>query len=231
MVSTIAIVDDDHDLLASVAMTLEEEGFIARGYSDSTEALKGLTARPADLAIIDILMPRMDGIELLERLRKHSAIPIVFLSGKDEEVDEALGLRVGADDYIKKPFSRRLLVERVRALLRRAELAGASGGKGEPPIQRGELCLDPGRHQCTWKGQKIDLTVTEFLLLKSLALRCGFVKSRQQLMDSAYGEHIYVGDRTIDSHVKRLRQKFKATDPSFAHIESFYGVGYSYREN
>src|SRR5579862_7813438 len=230
MLSTIAVVDDDLDLLTSVAMTLEDEGFIVRSYSDSTEALKGLTARPADLAIIDIMMPRMDGIELLERLRRDSAFPIMFLSGKDAEIDEVLGLRVGADDYIKKPFSRRRLIERVRALLRRAELAHANGEKIESPIQRGELRLDPGRHQCTWKGRKIDLTVTEFLLLKSLVLRWGLVKSRQQLMDSAYGEHIYVDDRTIDSHVKRLRQKFKAADPSFAHIESLYGVGYRYRE-
>ena len=230
MPNTIALVDDDRNILTSVAMTLEAEGFNVRTYTDGAEALKGLTAQPADLAILDIKMPRMDGMELLGQLRKDSAMPVIFLTSKDDEVDEVLGLRMGADDYIKKPFSQRLLVERIRALLRRGELARGHGGEAEPAIQRGELRLDPGRHQCTWKGQNVDLTVTEFLLLKSLALRPGHVKSRDQLMDSAYGEHIYVDDRTIDSHVKRLRKKFKAVDTDFAQIETLYGVGYRYRD-
>ena len=230
MPNTIALVDDDRNILTSVAMTLEAEGFNVRTYTDGAEALKGLTAQPADLAILDIKMPRMDGMELLGQLRKDSAMPVIFLTSKDDEVDEVLGLRMGADDYIKKPFSQRLLVERIRALLRRGELARGHGGEAEPAIQRGELRLDPGRHQCTWKGQNVDLTVTEFLLLKSLALRPGHVKSRDQLMDSAYGEHIYVDDRTIDSHVKRLRKKFKAVDQDFAQIETLYGVGYRYRD-
>jgi len=231
MPNTIALVDDDRNILTSIAMALEAEGFAVRTYTDGAEALKGLTAQPVDLAILDIKMPRMDGMELLGQLRKDSAMPVIFLTSKDDEVDEVLGLRMGADDYIKKPFSQRLLVERIRALLRRGELARGNGGEAEPAIQRGELRLDPGRHQCTWKGENVDLTVTEFLLLKSLALRPGHVKSRDQLMDSAYGEHIYVDDRTIDSHVKRLRKKFKAADPEFAHIETLYGVGYRYRDN
>jgi two-component system, OmpR family, response regulator ChvI len=230
MPNTIALVDDDRNILTSVAMTLEAEGFNVRTYTDGAEALKGLTAQPADLAILDIKMPRMDGMELLGQLRKDSAMPVIFLTSKDDEVDEVLGLRMGADDYIKKPFSQRLLVERIRALLRRGELARGHGGEAEPAIQRGELRLDPGRHQCTWKGENVDLTVTEFLLLKSLALRPGHVKSRDQLMDSAYGEHIYVDDRTIDSHVKRLRKKFKTVDTDFAQIETLYGVGYRYRD-
>jgi two-component system response regulator ChvI len=231
MPNTIALVDDDRNLLTSIAMALEAEGFTVRSFSDGAEALKGLTAQPADLAILDIKMPRMDGMELLGHLRKDSAMPVIFLTSKDDEVDEVLGLRMGADDYIKKPFSQRLLVERIRALLRRGELARGTGGEAEPAIQRGELRLDPSRHQCTWKGQNVDLTVTEFLLLKSLALRPGHVKSRDQLMDSAYGEHIYVDDRTIDSHVKRLRKKFKAADGDFAQIETLYGVGYRYRDD
>jgi two-component system, OmpR family, response regulator ChvI len=231
MPNTIALVDDDRNILTSVAMALEAEGFTVRSYTDGTEALKGLTAQPADLAILDIKMPRMDGMELLAQLRKDSAMPVIFLTSKDDEVDELLGLRMGADDYIKKPFSQRLLVERIRALLRRGELARGSGGEAEPAIQRGDLRLDPARHQCTWKGRNVDLTVTEFLLLKSLALRPGHVKSRDQLMDSAYGEHIYVDDRTIDSHVKRLRKKFKSADADFVQIETLYGVGYRYRDN
>ncbi len=230
MANTIALVDDDRNILTSVQMALEAEGFTVRSYSDGAEALKGLSTQPADLAILDIKMPRMDGMELLGHLRKDSAMPVIFLTSKDDEVDEVLGLRMGADDYIKKPFSQRLLVERIRALLRRGELAHGTGGDAEPAIQRGELRLDPARHHCTWKGQNVDLTVTEFLLLKSLALRPGHVKSRDQLMDGAYGEHIYVDDRTIDSHVKRLRKKFKVADTDFAQIETLYGVGYRYRD-
>ena len=231
MKQTIALVDDDRNILTSIAMALEAEGFTVRSYTDGAEALKGLTAQPVDLAILDIKMPRMDGMELLQRLRQRSSMPVIFLTSKDEEVDEVLGLRMGADDYIKKPFSQRLLIERIRTLLRRGELARGTGGETEPAIQRGDLRLDPARHQCTWKGENVDLTVTEFLLLKSLALRPGHVKSRDQLMDSAYGEHIYVDDRTIDSHVKRLRKKFKAADSEFAQIETLYGVGYRYRDD
>jgi two-component system, OmpR family, response regulator ChvI len=230
--SSIALVDDDKNILQSLSVALEAEGFAVRTYNDGAEALKAMTAQPVDLAILDIKMPRMDGMELLANLRKQSAMPVIFLTSKDDEVDEVLGLRMGADDYIKKPFSQRLLVERIRALLRRGEIArGGADAQAEPVIQRGDLTLDPGRHQCTWKTQDVDLTVTEFLILKSLAIRPGHVKSRDQLMDSAYGEHIYVDDRTIDSHIKRLRKKFKSVDTDFAQIETLYGVGYRYRDH
>ncbi|HYL49419.1 MAG TPA: response regulator transcription factor [Stellaceae bacterium] len=232
MANSIALVDDDKNILQSLSVALEAEGFAVRTYNDGAEALKAMTAQPVDLAILDIKMPRMDGMELLANLRKQSAMPVIFLTSKDDEVDEVLGLRMGADDYIKKPFSQRLLVERIRALLRRGEIArGGADAQAEPVIQRGDLTLDPGRHQCTWKTQDVDLTVTEFLILKSLAMRPGHVKSRDQLMDSAYGEHIYVDDRTIDSHIKRLRKKFKSVDTDFAQIETLYGVGYRYRDH
>ena len=232
MPHAIALVDDDRNILTSVSMALEAEGFRVDTYPDGAEALRGLAQRPVDLAILDIKMPRMDGIELLSKLREKGAIPVIFLTSKDDEVDEVLGLRMGADYYIKKPFSQRLLIARIRALLRRRDLdtrTDASTG-GEEIIQRGELVLDPGRHKCTWKGEPVDLTVTEFLLLKALAYRPGLVKNRDQLIDAAYGEHIYVDDRTIDSHVKRLRKKFRSVDPEFAEIETLYGVGYRYRE-
>jgi two-component system, OmpR family, response regulator ChvI len=232
MPQTIALVDDDQNILTSVAMVLEAEGFTVRVYTDGAEALRAMTATPVDLAVLDIKMPRMDGMELLERLRRHSDLPVIFLTSKDDEVDELMGLRMGADDYIKKPFSQRLLIERIRTLLRRETLARESSA--EPAsgdvVARGELMLDSARHLCTWKGQAVDLTVTEFLLLKSLATRPGHVKSRDQLMDAAYGEHIYVDDRTIDSHIKRLRKKFKTVDSDFAQIETLYGVGYRYRD-
>jgi len=203
-----------------------------RCYSDGTEALQGMSAQPVDLAVLDIKMPRMDGMKLLEQLRKQkSQIPVIFLTSKDDEVDELIGLTMGADDYIKKPFSQRLLIARIQALLRRGELARErEDGQGEPVISRGPMTLDPARHLCTWQGEPVELTVTEFLILKSLAQRPGHVKNRDQLMDAAYGEHIYVDDRTIDSHIKRLRKKFKAVDDEFAQIETLYGVGYRYRD-
>jgi len=230
---TIALVDDDRNILTSISMALEAEGFSVRTYTDGSEALRGLSSQPVDLAILDIKMPRMDGMELLGRLRKQSQMPVIFLTSKDDEVDEVLGLRMGADDYITKPFSQRLLIERIRALLRRKELSqapAAGAAAAEPPIVRGPLVLDPARHVCTWKDKEVSLTVTEFLLLKSLAQRPGMVKSRDNLMDAAYGEHIYVDDRTIDSHVKRLRKKFKTIDGEFEHIETLYGLGYRYRD-
>ena len=230
MSQTIALVDDDRNILTSVSIALEAEGFKVRTYTDGAEALRGLTAQPADLAVLDIKMPRMDGMELLQRLRKVSALPVIFLTSKDDEVDEVLGLRMGADDYIKKPFSQRLLIERIRALLRRGELVREDTESASQAVVRGDLVLDPARHSCGWKGQPVDLTVTEFLILKSLALRPGHVKNRDQLIDAAYGEHIYVDDRTIDSHIKRLRRKFRDVDTDFSHIETLYGVGYRYRE-
>ena len=229
MQKTIAVVDDDQDVLSWVTLALETEGFTVRSYTDGAEALKAITAQPVDIAVLDIKMPRMDGVELLGHLRKKTAMPVIFLTGKDDETDEVLGLRMGADDYIKKPVSSRVLFERIRAVLRRDELARESDT--EPVIQRGELRIDSARYQCTWKGQNVDLTASEFLLLKSLAMRPGHVKNRNQLMDDIYGENFIVADRTIDSHLKRLRQTFRAVDPDFAQIETRYGVGYRYRES
>ena len=228
MKQTIALVDDDRNILTSVSMTLEQEGFLVRTYTDGESALQGLTARPVDLAVLDIKMPRMDGMELLQRLRARSQLPVIFLTSKDEEVDELMGLRLGADDYIRKPFSQRLLIERIRALLRRNDSSRAEGAGGM--LVRGDLMLDETKHQCTWRGQDIQLTVTEFLLVKALAARPGLVKSRDQLIDAAYGENMYVDDRTIDSHIKRVRKKFRAGDDSFDHIETLYGIGYRYKE-
>ncbi|MBV9835022.1 MAG: response regulator transcription factor [Alphaproteobacteria bacterium] len=233
MKKSIALVDDDRNILTSVSMLLEAEGFQVRTYNDGVSALDGLNQSPPDLAILDIKMPRMDGMELLNRLRKTQTMPVIFLTSKDEEIDEVLGLRMGADDYIRKPFSQRLLLERIRALLRRGD-HGAAGTEGEAKeadrLVRGELTLDPSRHLCVWQGKQVNLTVTEFLLLKSLAERPGHVKNRDQLMDAAYGETIYVDDRTIDSHIKRLRKKFREVDENFEQIETLYGIGYRYRD-
>ena len=233
MKQRIALVDDDRNLLASVSMLLEAEGFAVRCFTDGASALEGLGADPVDLALLDVKMPRMDGMELLQRLRKRSDIPIVFLTSKDDEIDEVLGLRMGADDYITKPFSQRLLLERIRTVLRRHRKGAAQPGEAaaDPALVRGELTLDESRHLCSWRGRPVDLTVTEFLIVKALAVRPGHVKSRDQLMDAAYGEHIYVDDRTIDSHIKRLRKKFRLADEDFGHIETLYGIGYRYRED
>jgi two-component system, OmpR family, response regulator ChvI len=226
----IALIDDDRNILTSVAMALEAEGFQVRTYSDGATALAAIAQKPVDLAVLDIKMPRMDGFEVLQRLRRSSRLPVIFLTSKDEESDEVAGLRLGADDYITKPFSQRLLIARIHALLRRDALAKGEADDPSQTLVRGDLRLDSGRHLCLWKDQDVDLTVTEFLLLKVLAQRPGHVKSRDQLIDAGYGERIYVDDRTIDSHVKRIRKKFRAVDPDFAQIETLYGVGYRYRE-
>jgi two-component system response regulator ChvI len=232
--ATIAVVDDDENILTSVSIFLESEGYTVRTYTDGASALAALTESPPDLAILDIKMPRMDGLELLRRLRQHSSIPVIFLTSKDDEVDEVVGLNLGADDYIKKPFSQRLLGERIKAILRRSRPQGAPAPTGEEdkkPITRGKLVLDPNRHACTWDGKNVRLTVTEFLILQALAQRPGYVKSRDQLMDAAYDDQIYVDDRTIDSHIKRLRKKFRAVADDFDAIETLYGVGYRYKES
>ncbi len=229
-ISLIALVDDDRNIVSSVSLALEAEGYRVNSYLDGLEALSGLKNMPADLAVIDIKMPRMDGMELLAKLREYSSMPVIFLTSKDDELDEMLGLRMGADDYIKKPFSQKLLIERIRALLRRRSIDRGNKIDESDLIIRGNLTLDNSRHQCTWQGKLVDLTVTEFLLIGSLASRPGFVKNRDQLMDAAYGENIYVDDRTIDSHIKRLRKKFKSVDPEFSNIETLYGVGYRYSE-
>nr|WP_194300884.1 response regulator transcription factor [Acetobacter oeni] len=226
------MVDDDRNILASVQMTLEAEGYQVRTYTDGEQALQDLNARPVDLAVLDVKMPRMDGMELLQRLRARSSLPIIFLSSKDEEVDQLMGLRLGADDYITKPFSQRLLIERIRALLRRNEVnrAEAAGESTGSLLVRGSLSLDEARHRSQWRDQDVPLTVTEFLLVKALAARPGLVKSRDQLIDAAYGDNIYVDDRTIDSHIKRVRKKFRQVDEAFNQIETLYGIGYRYKE-
>jgi two-component system response regulator ChvI len=232
MKHTIALVDDDRNILTSVSMTLEQEGYSVRTFTDGESALQALVAKPVDLAVLDIKMPRMDGMELLQRLRQRTQMPVIFLTSKDEEVDELMGLRLGADDYITKPFSQRLLIERIRALLRRNDSTRAET-EGKPAggvMVRGDLVLDETKHQCTWKGAAIALTVTEFLLVKALAARVGMVKSRDQLIDAAYGENIYVDDRTIDSHIKRVRKKFRQIDETFNQFETLYGIGYRYKE-
>jgi two-component system, OmpR family, response regulator ChvI len=226
----IALVDDDRNILMSVSIALESEGYIVESYSDGVAAMAAFTRSPPDLAVLDIKMPRMDGMELLRRLRQNSALPVIFLTSKDDELDEVLGLRMGADDFIRKPFSQRLLIERIKALLRRSEALADGGPRNDPMIVRGRLILDPLRHSCTWADQPVTLTVTEFLILQALAQRPGHVKSRDQLMDAAYDEQVYVDDRTIDSHIKRLRKKFKVIDEDFTAIETLYGVGYKFTE-
>jgi two-component system response regulator ChvI len=232
---TIALVDDDRNILTSVSIALQAEGFVTRVYSDGETALKALLDNPPDLAVLDVKMPRMDGMELLRRLREKSAIPVIFLTSKDDELDEALGLAMGADDYIAKPFSQRLLIARIRAILRRTEMRAMppeeSSSEPEPAqIVRGRLAMDPARHRVSWDGRDVTLTVTEFMILEALAQRPGVVKSRNQLMDVAYQDDIYVDDRTIDSHIKRLRRKFRAVDGEFKTIETLYGVGYRFGE-
>ncbi len=230
---TIALVDDDRNILASVSIALEAEGYRVETYTDGASALDGLAASPPDLAILDIKMPRMDGMELLRRLRQKSDLPVIFLTSKDEEIDELFGLKMGADDFIHKPFSQRLLVERVKAVLRRVQPREPGAQKPTDSsriIERGQLMMDQERHTCTWRGMPVTLTVTEFLILFALAQRPGVVKSRNALMDAAYDDQVYVDDRTIDSHIKRLRKKFKAADDNFDMIETLYGVGYRFKE-
>ena len=232
MSQVIALVDDDRNILTSVSIALQQEGFVTRVYSDGATALKALNDNPPDLGVFDIKMPGMDGMELLRRVREFSSMPVIFLTSKDDELDEALGLAMGADDYISKPFSQRLLIARVRAILRRQDLArgeAVAGNEDEQQlIERGRLVMDPARHKVLWGGKDVTLTVTEFLILEALAQRPGVVKTRNQLLDVAYQEDVYVDDRTIDSHIKRIRRKFRATDPDFDAIETLYGVGYRF---
>ena len=233
--ANITLVDDDENIVASVSLALESHGHKITAYHDGASGLEALESNTPDLAILDVKMPRMDGMEVLRRLRQTSTLPVIILTSKDEEIDEILGFNLGADDYIHKPFSQRLLIERVKALLRRS---GTEAEEGDSPgdvagraIKRGKLSMDPARHECTWEGRPVKLTVTEFLLLQALAQRPGFVKSRDNLMDAAYDDQVYVDDRTIDSHVKRMRKKFRVVDPEFDAIETLYGVGYRYRES
>jgi two-component system response regulator ChvI len=235
MSQVIALVDDDRNILTSVSIALQAEGFVTRVYSDGATALKALADNPADLGVLDIKMPGIDGMELLRRVREFSSMPVIFLTSKDDELDEALGLAMGADDYISKPFSQRLLIARIKAILRRQELtkgeATASADEGEQPLlERGRLVMDPARHKVVWGGSEVSLTVTEFLILETLAQRPGVVKNRNQLLDVAYNDDVYVDDRTIDSHIKRIRRKFRAVDAEFDAIETLYGVGYRFDE-
>ena len=233
---TIALVDDDRNILTTVSIALQAEGFLTRVYSDGSAALKALTENPPDLAVFDIKMPRLDGMELLRRLRETSDLPVIFLTSKDDELDEEAGLAMGADDYIAKPFSQRLLIARIRAILRRKRgMVGGTAENGESEaadaaegLVRGRLAMDPARHHVTWEGRPVSLTVTEFLILEALAARPGVIKSRNQLMDAAYPDDVFVDDRTVDSHIKRMRRKFRAVDPQFAGIETLYGAGYSF---
>ena len=233
--SRIALVDDDRNILTSVSMTLENEGFEVETFNDGQSALDAFNKSMPDMAVLDIKMPRMDGMDLLQRLRqKTNQLPVIFLTSKDDEIDEVLGLRMGADDYVKKPFSQRLLVERIRALLRRQdaiETVSTEERNDGKVMERGHLRMDPLRHAVSWKGTDVSLTGTEFLLLQALAQRPGFVKSRDQLMDVAYDDQVYVDDRTIDSHIKRLRKKMRGADENFAAIETLYGIGYRYNED
>jgi two-component system, OmpR family, response regulator ChvI len=233
---TVALVDDDRNILTTLSIALQAEGYATRIYSDGETALKALSENPPDLAVFDIKMPRMDGMELLRRLRERSDLPVIFLTSKDQEQDEEAGLAMGADDYIAKPFSQRLLLARVRAILRRAGPPREAGADDGPPapespaLERGRLAMDPARHRVTWDGLPVSLTVTEFLILEALAQRPGVIKSRNQLMDAAYPDDVFVDDRTVDSHIKRLRRKFRAVDPEFGAIETLYGAGYSFSD-
>ena len=228
MSEKIILVDDDSNILASVSVALRAEGWDVETYPDGEKGLIALQRNSPDIAVLDIKMPRLDGMELLKKLRISSDVPVIFLTSKDDELDEAIGLRMGADDYITKPFSQKLLIERIRAVLRRSSLKNSS--EPNKMIQRNELSLDPDRHLCLWKGMEVRLTVTEFLILHSLVFRPGLVKNRDELIDIAYGETIYVDDRTIDSHIKRMRRKFRLFDKDFDRIETLYGVGYRYRD-
>ncbi len=231
MMAEITLVDDDQNILTSVTMALEAEGHKVAPFEDGQTALDHISATPPDLVISDIKMPSMDGMELLRRVRQSSNLPLIFLTSKDEEIDEVLGLTMGADDYVKKPFSQRLLMERVKSVLRRVEASAIPTPEEEKKImRRGDLTLDPMRHACTWKDKSVTLTVTEFLILEALANRPGFVKTRDSLMDAAYDDQVYVDDRTIDSHIKRVRKKFRVVDQEFDAIETLYGVGYKYKE-
>ena len=227
----ICLIDDDQNILASLSLALKSEKFDVETYSDGISGLEALEKDDFDIAILDIKMPRLDGLEVLQKLRNSSDIPVIFLTSKDDEIDQLLGLKMGADDYITKPFSQKLLIERVKVILKRTALpTNENIGKNDSLIERGNLLLNMDRHECHWRNERIKLTVTEFLLLESLVNRPGYVKNRDQLMSAAYSDDLYVDDRTIDSHIKRIRRKFKAIDNDFNSIETLYGVGYRFNQ-
>ena len=227
----ICLIDDDQNILASLSLALKSEKFDVETYSDGIAGLEALKNNNFDIAILDIKMPRLDGLEVLQKLRNMSDIPVIFLTSKDDEIDQLLGLKMGADDYITKPFSQKLLIERVKVILKRTAFPSEENQvNNETLIERGNLLLNMDRHECHWKGERIKLTVTEFLLLESLVNRPGYVKNRDQLMSAAYSDDLYVDDRTIDSHIKRIRRKFKSIDKNFNSIETLYGVGYRFNQ-
>ena len=233
MKAKVALVDDDRNVLTSVSEALENEGYTVTTYSGGEEALAGMAADPVDVAVLDIKMPKMDGMELLRQIRKKSNLPVIFLTTKNEEIDELIGLQMGADDYITQPASNRLLIQRINALVRRIKLLNEATDTEETGLQmrRGSLLLDEAKHSCTWKEQPVTLTVTEFLILSSLANHPGHVRSRDQLLDAAFDGENYVSDRTIDSHIKRIRRKFVMLDKTFSSIQTLYGIGYKYNED
>ena len=228
MKQTIALIDDDRNILTSISIALEKEGFNVQTYLDGESALIGLSRTPPDLAVIDIKMPKMDGEELLKKLRKKTSLPVIFLTSKDDEIDELLGLKLGADDFVKKSggFSIKVLIERIRVQLRKKNINNIEDTKNI--IMHGKLKLDPSQLECEWDGKQLPdkLTTTEFLIVRELARRPGIIKERSQLMDIAYREDTDIEDRTIDSHVKRIRKKFKKIDTNFSAIETRYGSGY-----
>ena len=227
----ICLIDDDQNILASLSLALKSEKFDVETYSDGIAGLEALKDNNFDIAILDIKMPRLDGLEVLQKLRNSSDIPVIFLTSKDDEIDQLLGLKMGADDYITKPFSQKLLIERVKVILKRTSSSSKENEvNSDSLIERGNLLLNMDRHECHWKEERIKLTVTEFLLLESLVNRPGYVKNRDQLMSAAYSDDLYVDDRTIDSHIKRIRRKFKAIDKDFNSIETLYGVGYRFNQ-
>ena len=227
----ICLIDDDQNILASLSLALKSEKFDVETYSDGISGLEALKNNNFDIAILDIKMPRLDGLEVLQKLRNMSDIPVIFLTSKDDEIDQLLGLKMGADDYITKPFSQKLLIERVKVILKRAAFPSEENQvNNDTLIERGNLLLNMDRHECHWKGDRIKLTVTEFLLLESLVNRPGYVKNRDQLMSAAYSDDLYVDDRTIDSHIKRIRRKFKSIDKNFNSIDTLYGVGYRFNQ-
>ena len=227
----ICLIDDDQNILASLSLALKSEKFDVEAYSDGITGLEALKDNNFDIAILDIKMPRLDGLEVLQKLRNSSDIPVIFLTSKDDEIDQLLGLKMGADDYITKPFSQKLLIERVKVILKRTSFSSIENTvNSDSFIERGNLILNMDRHECHWKEERIKLTVTEFLLLESLVNRPGYVKNRDQLMSAAYSDDLYVDDRTIDSHIKRIRRKFKAIDKDFNSIETLYGVGYRFNQ-
>ncbi len=233
MSQTIALIDDDRNFLSSISIAIEKEGFKVQTYLDGESALIGLTRTPPDLAVIDIKMPKMDGEELLKKLRKKTTMPVIFLTSKDDEVDELLGLKLGADDFVKKSggFSIKVLIERIRVQLRKKDVQNIEDNKNI--ISHGKLRLDPSQLECEWNGKQLPdkLTTTEFLIVKELAKRPGIIKERSQLMEIAYREDTDIEDRTIDSHVKRIRKKFKKIDSNFSAIETRYGSGYRWNVN